>query len=400
MVTGWYVVQAPTDGTFAATGKKALASIQASAPQYGPMQTTLKPYSIAMQGWVPTGGPIAATAKQALANFTKQYTEGSVLASLKKSVASLGGQVPHQGNIAAASKKATLSAIGIQSYDSVLAAAYKKMAANFNATQTQAGAIAAATPKAAANLSGSHTQAYGSMGATAKKTAAAANGAVLFYHEFTPTGNTLDTWWSNPGSSVWPNISYSQANGEIQSAVPGWGGFGQPVYHFFTALNYTAPVSSSEHFIEAVMGGNADGGDYGMFLYIGGEPPETDWTAMVYAFNASGGKHGWFKRNGPAAGNFTSATTWSNSPARPSVPVGGKCKVTVRKSGNDWIYEAWVNGVKVSGAQATFTDVNGATNGTPGKYVGIGQWSDSWAFGAARGNGTWKGPFRIGDGQG
>lgn len=199
MPVGWYVVQPPTDGTFATLAKTPKAAMSGQQPEFGPMAAELKPYKMQMNGWIPTSGPVSAQIKKLTANFSKEYNTGHSAVAVKKPSFASVGMMPFMGQMSVQSPKLLAAAIGSQKQQGTIAAPMKPLEkANMIGLQTQAGSYSAALQKARASLAGNQAQ-VGSATVSTKAVSASFGGEVaappkasIAYPEFLVVPSPMD----------------------------------------------------------------------------------------------------------------------------------------------------------------------------------------------------------------
>lgn len=212
--------------------------------------------------------------------------------------------------------------------------------------------------------------------------------------EFTPAGNTIDTdWWGQ--NSGGPNGIVQTAG--VLKAANGTAGSGGP-NHYYPILAHKNVCATNQMYFEGVLTAANGGGDYGDGFFVGGDSPTAMTSCMMYLCNSNNngspnGSHGWVRRTGGGVSGWTDLNRSGSNPVVMS--ADDVIRVRVRKSGQDWVYEAFRNGVLIPN-QGTYVDVGGAVHGVPGGVCGIGQWVALFNFSSYTGNGV-KGPFKIGD---
>lgn len=256
MPLGWYVVQPPTDGTFATTAKKPVASMSGQLPQYGPFQATLKPYAASMSGWIPTSGPVNAQIKKLVANFSKEYNTGTIVSAANKLKFASAGQIPFLGILGATAKNPATAMGGIQTHSGSIAAEMKKLqGAQFQAIQNYASTVAAASPKVGMSASGAQVAVAGAIESPKIRTPYSDIKTFLLGHAFAGTERPIGV----------SDFEYTPSAGEgttVSGGVINCGGPPGPgIYVSYS--HWGVPIPSGQNYKSSIVpAGNA--GDRGV----------------------------------------------------------------------------------------------------------------------------------------
>lgn len=294
---GWYVVQPPTDGALAVTGKKATASITAAAPFFGPFAAATKAFSAQMNGHAPTAGPITATLAKLTASLTKEYLTGTVISSLKKATAAIIGDVPMSGLIASAEKPALFLGNATQTYEGQLAAALKKVdSLAFSGFQLQTGVAPIALKKLGMSSAGDHSAAAGTIAAAAKPDQFAGVGTGPSEITFNSAGlGGIDDTLRNSKTLTYGHSVVAGANKKLYVVcASGHSVWVNPSAFAITATCDSVAVAGTFSLIGTRLNyGNDSGnrlGHLAVYEYVG-DPPVGAWSITVTSSVGSQGIH-------------------------------------------------------------------------------------------------------------
>jgi hypothetical protein len=157
---------------------------------------------------------------------------------------------------------------------------------------------------------------------------------------------------------------------------------------FMAGILCKTPCLTNEMYVEGTISA-VSANDRGNTWFIGADSTTALTKAMIF-YLAPNGDMGIGRWTGGGNGGWT----WATNPGGGTSATNDVIKFQVRKSGSNWIYQAFKNGG--STPILSYTDTNGTFFGTPGKVGGWGGLTRQNNFANFRNDGI-KGPFKIGD---
>lgn len=376
MPTGWFIVSPPAASTAAAALKrtepvlgggqrfdgsiapialkKVAATMGGSMAADAAMNVALKKLTVSILGSQSQAGALAVSLPRVSHNFTQDLFTGAMFSTLRPVKLEFALQL--QGAVAARLETVDALLTSTQEITGALATQLQHARAVLAGGQEQDGVMASSLKKAAPTAAGTHTQ-------------------VSFSH--TPSGSSFDT---NFFGQNW-NLGMRLESGLLRPNDRGGAAdFGRVMYR--NGITVKQQFTSDGYYIEAVNNG-AGGDDRGLMLYIGVDSPTAITKWMGFAIYGGGNAYLCRSANQETALATAVAASMTNL---------GTWRLSVEKVGLDYVYKGSRGGSVIT----TWTDVNGATYGTPGQYAAIGSSTICQGFGNYQCPNSWQGPITVG----